>query len=65
LGQCKNFIGDGNVVRSHGVSLDHLVGAADQGRNVAPPGLVSFELEIKVAQLEHAHVHPRDQRVAM
>jgi hypothetical protein len=39
------------VVRSHGVSLDPLVGAAEQGRNVQPPCLVSFELEIKIAQL--------------
>ena len=53
------------MVRSHGVSLDPLVGTAEQGRNVAPLCLGSFELEIKIAQLAHAYVHPGDQRAAM
>jgi len=50
------------VVRSHGIPIDHW---AARPNNVAPPCLVSFELEIKIAQLEHAYVHPGDQRAAM
>jgi hypothetical protein len=51
--------------RSPGASFDEFVVEAAQGGNVQPHCLGSVELEIKIAQLQHAYARPRHQRAAM